>query len=63
MNETVRYRLNVVAAAEKAMKEIVEAYLEHNRTLREMRLLAEAGELDFPLRFGEECSSHLAQSP
>ena len=45
------------------MKEIVEAYLEHNRTLREMRLLAEAGELDFPLRFGEECSSHLAQSP
>ena len=51
----------VVAAAEGAMKEIVEAYLEPNRTLREIQTLAQKGELDFLLRFGEECSSHLAQ--
>jgi hypothetical protein len=52
----------VVTAAEDALKAIVEAYLEPNRTLREIRTLAEAGELDFLLRFGDECSSYLARS-
>lgn len=51
----------VVVAAEDALKAIVEAYLAPNRTLREMRALAQAGELDFLLRFGEECRSHLAR--
>jgi hypothetical protein len=51
----------VVNAAEDAMKAIVEAYLEPNRTLREIRNLAQKGELDFLFRFGEECRVHLAQ--
>ena len=51
----------IVKAAEEAMKAIVEAYLEPNRTLREMRTLAQDGELDFLLKFGEECRSHLAR--
>lgn len=51
----------VVSAAEDAMKAIVEAYLQPNRTLREIRTLAQQGELDVLLRFGEECRSHLAR--
>ena len=51
----------VVTAAEEAMKAIVEAYLEPNRTLREIQTLAQKGELDFLFRFGEECRSHLAR--
>lgn len=51
----------VVHAAEDTMKAIVEAYLEPNRSLREIRTLAQQGELDVLLRFGEECRSHLAQ--
>ena len=51
----------VVTAAEDAMKAIVEAYLEPNRTLREIRTLAQEGKLDFLLTFGEECRSHLAR--
>ena len=51
----------IVNAAEDAMKAIVEAYLEPNRTLREIRSLAQDGKLDFLLRFGEECRSHLAR--
>ena len=50
----------VVTAAEDALKAIVEAYLAPNRTLREIRALAQAGELDFLLKFGEECKSHMA---
>ena len=50
----------VATAAEDALKAIVEAYLAPNRTLREIRTLAQQGELDFLLRFGEECRSHLA---
>jgi hypothetical protein len=50
----------VVTAAEDAMKAVVEAYLEPNRTLREIRTLAQEGGLDFLLKFGEECRSHLA---
>jgi hypothetical protein len=44
----------VVVAAEDALKAIVEAYLEPNRSLREIQTLAQAGELDFLSRFGEE---------
>ena len=51
----------VVSSAEEAMKAIVEAYLEPNRTLREIQTLAQKGELDFLFRFGEECRSHLAR--
>jgi hypothetical protein len=51
----------IVSAAEEAMKGIVEAYLEPNRTLREIRILAQKGELDFLLKFGEECRAHLAR--
>lgn len=49
----------VVIAAEDAMKAIVEAYLAPNRNLREIRSLAQEGELDLLLRFGEECRAHL----
>jgi hypothetical protein len=51
----------VFTAAEDALKAIVEAYLAPNRTLREIRALAQQGELDFLLRFGEECRAHLAR--
>ena len=51
----------IVTAAEDAMKAIVEAYLAPNRTLREIRALAQEGELDFLSKFGEECRSHLAR--
>jgi hypothetical protein len=51
----------IVSAAEEAMKAIVEAYLEPNRTLSEIRTMAQEGELDFLLLFGEECRSHLAR--
>jgi len=51
----------VVNAADEAMKAIVEAYLEPNRTLRDIQTLAQKGELDFLFRFGEECRSHLAR--
>ena len=51
----------IVSAAEDAMKTIVEAYLAPNRTLREIRALAQEHELDFLLRFGEECRAHLAR--
>ena len=51
----------VMAAAEEAMKGIVEAYLAPNRTLREIRTLAQQGELDFLFKFGEECRLHLAR--
>lgn len=50
----------IVTAAEDAMKAIVEAYLQPNRTLREIRTLAQAGELDVLFNFGEECRLHLA---
>jgi hypothetical protein len=49
----------VVDAAEDAMKTIVEAYLEPNRTLSEIRTLAQRGELDFLSRFGDECRLEL----
>ena len=51
----------IVAAAEDAMKAIVEAYLAPNRTLREVQTLAQNGELDVLMKFGEECRLHLAQ--
>ena len=53
----------VVDAAEDAMKAIAEAYLSPNRTLREIRTLAEQGHLDFLSRFGEESRVHLARQP
>jgi hypothetical protein len=51
----------IVSAAEDAMRAIVETYLKPNRTLRELRTLAQEGELDVLLRFGEECRTHLAR--
>ena len=51
----------VVTAAEDALKAIVEAYLAPNQTLREIRTLAQQGELDFLYDFGERCRSHLVR--
>lgn len=45
------------------MKAVVEAYLEPNRTLSEIRTLAEKGDLDFLLKFGEECRSTWLGNP
>lgn len=51
----------VVTAAENALKEIVEAYLEPNRTLSEISTMAQQGKLDLLLQFGDECRIHLAR--
>ena len=49
----------IVTAGEDAMKAIVETYLQPNRTLREVQALAQKGDLDFLLKFGQECRAHL----
>ena len=51
----------VVAAAEKTMDRICETYLAPNRTLREMRVFAQQGGLDFLVEFGEACRAELEQ--
>ena len=50
----------VVTAAEHAMNSIVQTYLEPNRSLHEIRTLAEEGRMNFLLEFGEACRSELA---
>ena len=50
---------SLLMAAEDVMKAIVEAYLEPNRSLREIQALAQKGELDVLSKFGEECRLHL----
>ncbi|WP_244598486.1 hypothetical protein [Rhizobium tubonense] len=52
----------VVDAAEFAMVRIVETYLSPNRSLSEIRNLAQSGEMNFLLDFGEACRAELAAS-
>ena len=49
----------VVLAAERAMNAIIETYLQPNRTLHEIRTLAQSGEMNFLLDFGEACRADL----
>ena len=50
----------VVTAAEHAMESVVQTYLEPNRTLHEIRILAKEGRMNFLLEFGEACRADLA---
>jgi len=50
----------VVDAAELVMARIVETYLTPNRSLSEMRDLAQSGAMNFLLDFGEACRTELA---
>ncbi len=49
----------VVVAAEKVLDAIIETYLAPNRTLQEMRSLAQAGDMNFLLEFGKACRMEL----
>jgi hypothetical protein len=49
----------VVAAAEQVMRSIVETYLAPNRSLHDIRILAEAGQMNFLVDFGEACRLEL----
>jgi hypothetical protein len=50
----------VIAAAERVMDAITDAYLKPNRTLHEMRAYAKEGGLNFLLEFSEACRKDLA---
>ncbi len=52
----------VVTAAEHAMDSIIQTYLEPNRTLHEIRALANEGRMNFLLEFGEACRADLARA-
>lgn len=49
----------VVIAAEQVLRSIVETYLAPNRSLHEIRELAEAGKMDFLVDFSEACRREL----
>ena len=49
----------VIIVAEKVMDTIIQTYLGPNRSLHEVRRLAEAGEMNFLVDFGEACRSAL----
>lgn len=49
----------VVIAAEQVLRSIVETYLAPNRSLHEIRALAEAGKMDFLVDFSEACRREL----
>jgi len=53
----------VVNAAEHVMSSIVETYLAPNRTLHEIRTLAEEGKMNFLVEFGEACRAELGLHP
>jgi hypothetical protein len=50
----------VVDAAEQAMTSIAETYLQPNRTLHELRALAQQGGMNFLQDFGEACRVEMA---
>ena len=50
----------VVDAAEQAMTSIAETYLQPNRTLHELRALAQQGGMNFLQDFGEACRAEMA---
>jgi hypothetical protein len=49
----------VVTAADQVLRAIVETYLAPNRSLREIRELAEAGKMDFLVEFSTVCRREL----
>jgi hypothetical protein len=49
----------VVTAAEQVLQSIVDTYLAPNRTLHELRILAEDGKMNFLVDFGEACRVEL----
>lgn len=49
----------VVDAAEQAMTSIAETYLQPNRTLHELRTLAQQGGMNFLQDFGEACRAEM----
>jgi hypothetical protein len=51
----------VVTAAEQVLQSIVDTYLAPNRTLHELRILAEDGKMNFLVDFGEACRLELDQ--
>ncbi len=51
----------VVTAAEGTLNAIIDAYLQPNQTLHEIRLLAKNGGMNFLLDFGEACRAELEQ--
>jgi hypothetical protein len=53
--------IDVVNAAENAMKTIIDTYLAPNRTLREIGVLARDGRMNFLYDFGEVCRVELAK--
>ncbi|MEJ1970831.1 MAG: hypothetical protein WDN03_19710 [Rhizomicrobium sp.] len=50
----------VVSAAELVMDRIIETYLSPNRTLRDLRGVAQRGEINFLRDFAEVCRADLA---
>ena len=51
----------VVTAAEGTLNAIIDAYLQPNQTLHEIRLLAKNGGMNFLLDFGEACRAEIEQ--
>jgi hypothetical protein len=51
----------VVHAAQQAMDIIITGYLEPNRSLHEIRAMAQEGKMNFLLDFGEKCRAELSQ--
>ena len=51
----------VVLAAQQAMDIIITAYLEPNRSLHEIRAMAQEGKMNFLLDFGQKCRAELSQ--
>ena len=50
----------VVQAAHDAMDAIITAYLEPNRSLHDIRALAQQGKMNFLLEFSEKCRTELS---
>lgn len=50
----------VVSAAEQILDVIIETYLQPNRSLHELRTLAQQGGMNFLTEFGEACRAELA---
>jgi hypothetical protein len=51
----------VVTAAEATLNAIIDTYLQPNRTLHDIRLLAQIGGMNFLLDFGEACRAEIDQ--
>ena len=51
----------VITAAEATLNAIIDTYLQPNRTLHDIRLLAQTGGMNFLLDFGEACRAEIEQ--